>query len=391
MSLRFLPFGLVLLFIVSGAGCSNGDNPIFPSGGTSPTHGMEYPRPTDSSTCLWGFYDVHVDFESGEITAIPNRNAMFSMNVVFFLNNQPSKLDFEFNGAVQGSGYVDVDLNVIITHPLPDNPKFDGYDVRGVFIGYGGSYLSYDWKLSYASKTLNQHMLDDPISEDGGGPDGYTRWFNKNEFTKEGLFGYIKGIYATQLSIGDATLNPYKYFADGLGSHDNLWDYFESNPENRGVFSSGATNSRNYYIRFPKPEPGVKFAYAIVANWEDGFTHPANAIEPVGCDVAVTPDVYYAGPGNYGGKLKLEISLWDWEYQPSAIYVESTVTSGTHKLTDDEMIPVFESDHFATWYVEIPTSYISGTENQEFWIIAEMSAYDYTGPMTPPGGAPIAP
>ena len=96
--------------------------------------------------------------------AVPDRDAMFAVDVVQFLNNKAANLTFHVNGTPVGGGYVDVDIDVSITHPFSNMPQYDGYDVRGIFIGSGSKTLSYNGKLRYASHGLtagpDQEMHD---------------------------------------------------------------------------------------------------------------------------------------------------------------------------------------------------------------------------------------
>ena len=390
---RFVfPPAVIILLLILGLACAGSSvNPVTPdSMPNQVTESQPFAGDT-SGPYLWGYYDISIDIENEEITAVPNRNIMFALNVVHFLNSQPEKLAFSFNGTNTGPGYVDVDLDVSITHPIPDKPKLNGYDVRGIFIGYGTGSLKYDWNLRYAEHGMDQSMMDDPVNLDGGGPDGYTRWYNMREFLVPGLFGYVKGVYATELGLGVAILNPYKYFADDLGPQDDLWEFLSANPDSSGVFSSGATNTRNYYIRFPIPHPGTKYAYAVVANWENGLTHPANATEPIGCRPDVIPNLYYENSGSWGGMLKAEIDVWSWEYQPSTLTIESNILFLPCEYDLSVLPPIGGGEHYSTYYIEIPATNIISTGGNEFWVILEQSAYDYTCDLTPPAGAPDAP
>ena len=238
-----------------------------------------------TQTNLWGYYDVYIDIASQTVEAVEDRQAMFTANVVNFINSNPAGLGFHINSTPVGSGYVDVDIDVSIHHPFPGMPQYNGYDVRGVFMGDGSASLKYNPNLHYPVLGTDQFMLADPV--DGfGGPDGYTRWFNKQEFSTGGmpLLQYTQGKLATSGFNGTATLNAYKYFADGLGANQDLWTWLNANSGQHGVFSSGTTNTRNYYLRFPTAK-GVKFGYAILANWEAPNVHPSNAPEAVGCSV----------------------------------------------------------------------------------------------------------
>jgi len=232
-----------------------------------------------SQTHLWGYWDLYFDFEAQTVEAVPNHHAEFAANVVSFLNSKGG-LGFNILETLVDPAFIDVDIDVSLTHPLSGLPMYDGYDVRGVFIGDGSEGLLYDSDLDATNLNNEQYMLDDPDDADGGGPDGYTRWFNPDEFPAPGLLGYLHGNVATPGYVGDATLNPYKYFADDLGDDDDLWDFLTTTTDN-GVFTSGTTNTRNYYLRFPMPTPGVSYGYAVVANWEGETIHPANATEEI--------------------------------------------------------------------------------------------------------------
>ena len=366
----------------------DGNDPVVPSGLTS-----DNAIGASSQTHLWGYYDVYVDIPTQTAMAVVNRDEMFSANVVNFLNGKAANLTFKVNGTPVGTGYVDVDIDVSITHPFAGMPQYNGYDVRGIFIGNGSKTLAYNSKLKYASRDtgalVDQQMYDygdvagDPHPGKVGGPDGYTRWFNPTEFTTPGLFGYTKGMFASSGYNATATLSPYKYFADGLNAGDNLWAYLTSKTPLQAVFSSGTTNTRNYYLRFPNTM-GVKFSYAVLASWINETTHPAHAPEAGGLSVTVMPDLYWSSSTVYGGKLKLDMSfLKTWGSTPSTIYIESDVLSTPYQLSTSEMIPATIGSSWSTYHVEIPATNLtsnSSTANHEFWVIPEYDGYDYTNP-----------
>ena len=333
---------------------------------------------------LWGYYDVEIDLESQTATAVLNRNAMFTANVVNFLNGNPPKLSFHINSTPMGPDYVDVDIDVSITHPFAGLTQYNGYDVRGVFMGDGSGMLDYNSDLDYPVNGIDQIMLADP--DDGvGGADGYTRWFNRTEFSTGGmpLFSYTPGNMASPGFKGNATLCPYKYYADGLGKDDDLFAWLDENPEKHGVFSAGATNTRNYYLRFPTAK-GVKYGYAVAANWgglEPEF-HPSNAHEAVAVKIVDNSTVYYAGPSDKGGKLIIDASIWDWNTELSAgipedykLIVESTVLSSPYEIPD--MTPIGGNENYSTFHVEIEADNVTGISGNEFWVIAECLSDDY--------------
>jgi hypothetical protein len=341
----------------------------------------------EAQTHLWGYWDVYVDIKSRTVEAVENRQAMFTANVVNFVNGKPGNLGFHINSTPIGPDYVDVDIDVTITHPFPGLPQYNGYDVRGVFMGDGSANLGYNPSLFYPVLGTDQYMLADPA--DGfGGPDGYTRWYNRTEFSGGGmaLFQYVPGKMASPGFAGTSTLNPYKYFADGLGANDALWTWLCGHPGQHGVFSSGTSNTRNYYLRFPNPK-GVKCGYAILANWagtEPGM-HPSNAPEAMACSVIDNSTLYYVDPAHQAGSLILDISVWDWDSKVSGgvmddyrIFIESTVLSGLHMLNTAEMTPIAGGEDYSTYHVEISADNIGGVEGNEYWVIVEQKGFDYS-------------
>lgn len=375
-AVMFMAYSLLVVLVITG--CNTGTNPVIP--GKQNDNGFTSQSVSSSSqTHLWGYYDVYIDIPTKSVSAVLNRSAMFAANVVTFINSKPANLGFNIIETPTGADYVDVDIDVSITHPFPGLNQYDGYDVRGIFIGDGSAIMNYNNVLNYALLGSDQYMLNDPDSGDGGGPDGYTRWFNPTEFLNPGLFGYTPGKYATPKYNGLATLNPYKYFADGLGAKDDIWTWLNANANKRGIFTAGAKNTRNYYLRFPNSK-GVKYNYAIVANWEGETIHPSNALESVAVSVNVTPDLYYVNPTNKGGKLILDISVFNWSsvmMEQQQLFVESTVLTSTYKLTSGEMVPTGGTGQYSTYHVEIPADNIKGTQGNEFWIIAENPNANY--------------
>ncbi|MCK4720665.1 hypothetical protein KAU08_08400, partial [bacterium] len=287
--------------------------------------------------------------------------------------------DFEIINIIFDPDYIDVDIDIIVTHPFPGYPEFNGYDLRGIFMGDGSLTLE-KGGLKYPELGVDQYMLPDPI-DGAGGPDGYTRWFNFTEFSEGDfpLFSFTAGKITSPDFAGTATLCPYRYFADGLQPGEDLWNWLNTHTDQNGVFSQSAVNSRNFYIRFPTPEPGLQFSVAVIVTWEglEPEYHPANCPEAVACKVIDNSDVYYVGPTNNGGNLNLDISLFGWEYQPSTIYIESTVLSAVASF-DPATIVTGGGDHYSTYHVEIPADNVSGIEGQELWVIAEYDGFDYT-------------
>jgi hypothetical protein len=321
---------------------------------------------------------VFINAEDRIVEAIPDRQGMFTANVVNFLNQSAANLSFAINKTVPGPDYLDIDIGVTLRHPFPGMSQFDGYDVRGVFMGDGSSVMEYNSDLAFPVNGADQFMLADPAAAGYGAPDGYTRWFNISEFTTGGmpLLSYTQGKFASPGFNGTATLCPYKYFADGLTATEDLWTELNANSDDHGVFSAGASNTRRYYLRFPD-STGVKFGYAVTANWGGATVHPSNAPEAVACDIDDSSTLYYVDPSSNGGDIVLDISLFDWTHQPSTIIIESTVLDSPYELNPSEMIPIDGDENYSTWHIEIPADNVSET-GDEYWVIAQYDGFDYT-------------
>ncbi|MFH1676542.1 MAG: hypothetical protein ABIC40_05910 [bacterium] len=386
---RIYLFTIFAVIISAMISCTNGNNelsPVIPTLGTeSPNTALSVER--QPQTQLWGCYEIEIDIPTQTVTAVPLRHAMFTANVTKFVNGKAANLGFKINDTPVTPEYIDVDIDVTITHPFPGLLQYNGYDVMGIFMGNGSATMQYNSDLVYSVNGTDQTMKPPP-DDSYGGPDGYTRWFNAVEFSTGGmpLFQYTPGKVATPKYTPSATLCPYKYFADGLGATEDLWSWLENNPGEHGVFTSGASNTRSYYLRFPK-SVGVKYAYAIIASWKgtEAADHPANAPEAIGCKVVDNSNVFYVDPTQKGGDLNFDISLWDWNSTVSAgvmedykIYIESTVLSSVYEVTASDMIPTGGNENYSTYHVDIPADNINGTTGNEYWIIAEDANLDYT-------------
>ena len=379
---RWTVFFVTLLFAgLVTVGCSGGDTgPVIPDSDTGLTSGAQA-RTGSSNTYLWGYYDVTIDLATQQITAVPDRTTAFAANVVDFLNSNPAAMKFDMIELFIGDTEITVDLDVELSHPFDGMPQFNGYDVRGVFLGGTSDTLSYNSDLDFAVYGVDQYMMDDPINADGGGPDGFTRWFNAKEFTTPGLFGYAEGAFASKGFQPTATLNPYKYYADGIDVEDDPFEFLMANAADYAVFASGSTNTRNYYLEFPLPSPGATYGYAIVANWEDPDEHPSNAPESPAISVTVTDNIYYVDGSDNGGDLILDFDVWTWDALPTAIVIESDVMSSPYTLTPTDMIPTGGGANYSTYHVEITADSVGYNSNDTgdsfYWVICEAGGYDY--------------
>jgi hypothetical protein len=305
---------------------------------------------------------------------------MFAVNVVNFLNQNPASVDTDIVDVQHAGEVLIINIDVGITHPFPGNVGFNGYDVRGIFMGNGSVSLVYNPDLIYPDFDVDQSIggIDGDFTD---APDGYTRWFNATEFSTGGmpLFSYAQGNKATPGYSPTATLSPYHYYADGLGATESAAEWLASNPDSNGVFSAGSKNIRRYAVRFPTAETKVKFGYAVTANWEglNAEFHPSNAPEAVAADATITPDIYFNGPGDFGGSIISDLTLYSWAGQPSTIVIESPVLSSPYALSGAEMEPVDSGENYATWHIEIPADNVTNGDDTEFWAIAEYPGFNY--------------
>jgi len=385
---RSLSYAIIIIICgLLAVACSGKSGPTIPDGETDLTKSVESGH---SATHLWGLYNIWFDSESGEMRYECNRQAMFTANVVNFLNNNPANLGFQINSIDPLPDALCIDIDISITHPFPGLPQYHGYDVRGAFMANGSGSLDYNSELTYAIDGMDQFMKTNPDTGSGG-PDGYTRWFNFPEFSEGGmpLLQYTDGIVATPGYEPPATLNPYKYFANGLESDEGLFDWLVENFDQDGIFTSGATNSRNYYLCFPDVT-GVTYSYAVIANWggPDQQDHPSNAPEAVGCMVSDNSDVWYVDSTSNGGDIVLDISIFDRDaaltsvvMEDYSILVESMVLSLPASI---DMSPSGGTDVYSTYHAEIPADNVTGVTGQEYWVIVEENGADYTNDLGVP-------
>ena len=338
--------GLVILLAISCAGGGSGNPLAPPTGGDgsppglTPTAGSDtgLTDPTGQSTegnqsagngaGLWGFYDVAFDESSNQFVIVPVRGAQFIFNVLGFLqppDGDPTGIEIEDFDASNFPGQGIIELDIRIHHPLP-SPKLVGFDTYGVLIGNASIPFSGDPNATFAGPD-DLRLLNF---------DGYTRWMNPVEFTQSGYYGFTEGMLGTTDIDWTASINGYKYFAEGLGANDDLADYLstEENWALRGAFMPGSSNVRHYEIQFPPKDGGgykVQFQYAIVARFQgakdtDGVPIPdpeisdfpaeANAEEAIMVTIDDTSgsNLYYDDDTEQsGGDLILQLTIFDWQ------------------------------------------------------------------------------
>ncbi|HEX9744981.1 MAG TPA: SBBP repeat-containing protein [bacterium] len=374
-------FTIAFLFLIS---CSNSSGPISPDIDAPSITGTKTTLSSSGNTVLWGLWDVHINFDTGSIEAVPMRGATFAANVVKFIDSPPSNLILSINGIDQQAEYIDVDVNVGLRHPFAGLDQYIGFDVAGIFMGNGSA--SGPDGLSVAG-------IDDQVLMN---PDGFTRWFNATEFSSAGsqipLIGYTPGKLGTTGYTPGAILNPYKYFADGLGSTEEAFDFLTTNPSGRGSFTPGTVNTRNYLLRFPTTT-GVTFQYAVAAHWEpnandpnppgslDDFPISANADEAMVVSVIDQSDLFYIDGSTYGGNVRLQITPSDWSAECSTVADEYEIILYSDVFTSPknvDMTPVGNVGDFCTFEADFPSEVPASDDKSSCWIRVSQLNADYS-------------
>jgi len=286
-------------------------------------------REVANTPSLWGLYRVTYDASSHQITTVPLRWPSLALNVVTWLQPPRGSAQNVAITVLDDSQFATtgrIDVRVMLHHPFPGQKQYTGFDVYGIFMTEGSIGSRYDSELTYANPALDPTLLN---------PDGYTRWMNPSEFLTGDIFGYEPGWWGTSESsensgfVAGATLNPYKYFGQGLGPSDPVRDWLAAPDtyESRGIFPSGASCARDYDLRFPIVGNKMVFIfnYAVLANWAEPIVQPvtdpltdfppdANARWPLHVFVTDNSQVYYTAD-EAGGRLEFEIEVFDWDSQ----------------------------------------------------------------------------
>lgn len=335
--------------------------------------------------------ELIVDPESGTVTAVPIRGADFTCNVLKFLQppGGPSSITgledphFDYD-----DDFVYVDMTCGITHPFPDTAYW-GFDVRLIFFGSGdGIRGKHDPSIRYPAP--DDFRLTNA--------DGYTRWFNFNEFSPidsvDRIWSYIEGEYAMSFGGPFCDINGYKYFADGVYP---VMMPPNPPPAKRGLFPAIAdrTFSRQLVIRYPGTSATeFRFKYSVAGSYAFP-THrpprnvndfPPHANQPEAYQIVVTqgPDstvCYDPDTGDGSGDLVLDIEIFDWQGdgdvpgEISAVYLESpTLFDGQIQIKGNSSwsgMHTSEDSYMFSGTIHDVTP--DGFENQELFITVEVA------------------
>ncbi|MCX6645173.1 MAG: hypothetical protein NTY09_02270 [bacterium] len=365
MRLNILFLSIILLSLISAnSGCQG--NPVQP--GHQPDSTLAIPSGnSDSHICL-GLYSIELNRDDSTVEAIPARTADLHLNLTkIFVSTMGLSIAVVPGESVPAQGLFALDFT--LKHPLPSHPELTAFDVRGIVICPG----------SFEINSLKFNDLDETRLENA---DGYTRWWNPFEFTQAGIFGYTEGLMTnTTAAILTSEVNPYKYFADILGPTDSISAVINeplNSSEGRGLFSSGASNTRRYLIRFPmSPGPVIVFGYVIDGCWDLPNPNPPGVVpghfpmtanQPEAYAVSISEEVntlYYDSESALGGGvLRLKVEIFDWQGQATGDFVSETASVEFYapSLFSGAVAATYQSQDAtcATYYADL-TSSISPT------------------------------
>ena len=373
-SVRWSPILIItMVAVLMSLGCSGGNknSPISPELKVSPA--IEKHAESNTARFLLGLYQCRVNPELETIEAVPLREAMLHLNALRFLEPPPPVYMFLNNFQFDGQT---IEVDIELRHPFPGLNQFTGFDVCGIVISSGSIAGFSDPDIVIAGEGDTRLV----------NADGLTRWWNPREFPynqSTPIFGYIDGGKGTPDEIAQytATLNGYKYFADGLGPYSEITDI---DPAKRGAFSAGAANIRHYVIEL---DAGLVFNYAIDACWElpiiqppvipDSFPPEANREEPylIVPEVVVNTLWYSVSSGEGGGEVVLDVHCYDWfDADKNTVRVESP---GVFDPTISD-IPIGGTELYSTYQIDLINPQINSLDPVILWVSAE-SGDDYQG------------
>lgn len=383
-----------IVCLVLAISCARNDSPLSPAPDKEPSQTPNLSPAQNSARHCWGFWQIRIDAKTSQAEVIPLRTTMNHLNTLPFLeksNHSTIKLkDIVISGP-------SIELNVGLTHPFPGLYQWSGFDVRGIFITDG----SYD-----EFKSNGDLVMSNPSEPRLLNADGWTRWWNPDEFPKKGtILGYCDGLYGPKDSqVGfRSTLNPFKYFADDLTQNEQFPAGL--NFDRRGIFlASSSVNYRHYSIWFGNPQNFYIFNYAVDACHQfapgyDGTSIPtldqlpdpffpteANQPEAFAIECkALTNTLYYASPTQFGGDLVLSLNIYDWQglkrpggtpAEIDRVLVESPTLLGT-TIKEAMLLNSLDPVPYSTYHVDIIGAHPDGVENQEVLITVISKEGDY--------------
>lgn len=355
---------LSLIFIVAvfAIGCSSvSNNPLAPDG----TRDAE-PAQQANAHHLWGLWQFMINPELATVEFAPVRAAELHINAVTFLE-PPANVNISIEGPPEFAGG-NVTLNIGITHPFTGLDKFTGFDVKGILIGHG-SIQVHDIPALFFADDTQLRLLN---------PDGHTRWWNPEEFPGGTVDhqGYKDGLLGAPDSVAEftGTLNPYKYYCDFLGAEDDL----ATLPvDNRGYFSAGAKNVRQFVIDFTPS--GLVFNYAVDANWlppsgpvvPDDFPPGANQPEPYRIELTEITNtlVYNTTSQEASGQFVIDVDIYDWNGAGQDIACAYSTNGELSGICS--FFPSGGGEGYSTYQIDTGPGVMTSADDILLWIAVE--------------------
>jgi hypothetical protein len=395
--MRYLSIWGTLIVLLIALGCSGG-SPVSPGNSLAIDPGKTLTS-IGNNHVLWGMWDISIDPATMTAQATPLRGVEFTCNVTQFMQKPISPVNMIQlsigSGSDPSSGYFEV--LVTLKHPFPGLNQYGGFDVRGIFMSDGSVSGTYDSTVLRAGAD-DSHLIN---------ADGYTRFWNYPEFTSyNSIFGFTSGKLGPP-NHPMSTVNPYKYFADGLDKDSPVTSI---DPSSRGMFkTTPGANTRQYDIQFKMNSGNTvfDFQYAVDASWDqpdpsfapeypqEAFSASANCQEAFAISVSdAGSTAFYVSPTENGGELVLGVEVYDWQAMTkgasvpdeiSAIWVESPVLGSPINLLDSAIILPGSSIVSSVFETTIGTLNLTKSGEEDLFITVESKSPDTYEPQLPGG------
>ncbi len=371
MRLQSMVITAIAAVVFFCAGCSNASVQVAPDVGEPNERAVSV---TDAPHCLLGMWKFRCDADSGAVEIIPLRDADMHLNALKFLE-PPPYLHLNIEGTPQISGGI-LDVDIGLRNPFLGQDLYTGFDVCGIVFTHG-SYSGFNDPDIVIAGDGDTRVLN---------ADGYTRWWNPAEFPHgDTVFTYKDGLLGTPDTKADfnCTVNGYKYFAEDLEKDDPM---SLLQPVNRGMFSAGMKNIRNYQIDL---DGGLEFNYAVDACWKfpsggvpydppDDFPPGANRPEAYRIEVTELENSLYYVDGTYfvGGNLSLSINVWD-HFNAGLNKVCAESLAGLPYV--ESLTPVGGGVSFSTYEIDLSGDNLNQNGDAEVLITVESENSGYGG------------
>ena len=227
-------------------------------------------NPAGTSPRLWGIWEGHISADRTQVELVPSRTAMFKLNVVGFLEQNPCTDCLQVVGK-EIIGPNRVNLTIRIEHPFKGLPQFTGFDVQGGIQFPSHTYVSNRWDTNdptilYAATATSWWRSGEcqVLNPDGYGSGSFfyrPSWGDKYKFE-----GFINGKLGGE-PVLDVPPGP------DLGAWTYIWAYrMFRTTQTRNMFEVSGSDQQTYELWLPDGE--IKFGYVVIAHWEPPTVTP---------------------------------------------------------------------------------------------------------------------